>query len=69
MISPLVKIDTKKLESFEEFVRVTSANPPAAASSERGRARILPLKEFAAKRRAYLLSYQPKPAASGSVSR
>ena len=53
LISDELQADTKKLEPYEAFLRVTDDNPPV----EPGRGRELPLRTFADQRRAYLLKY------------
>ncbi|HVK10248.1 MAG TPA: CotH kinase family protein, partial [Gemmataceae bacterium] len=57
LIEKDVQADTRKLESFEAFQRVTA---DVADPSARGRS--IPLRAFADQRRKYLLAYQePKP--------
>jgi hypothetical protein len=53
LIEHEVEIDTRKLESFETFLRVTADEP----TEERGRGREMPLRTFADQRRAYLLDH------------
>lgn len=61
LIEKEVELDTRKLESFEEFVKLT-ADQPAAERSPGGRGH-MSLRAFADQRRKYLLDYkEPKPA-------
>ena len=61
LIAPEIKTDTHKLESYEEFLKVTA--DAIAATSEpaarRGPMGAMSLREFADKRRKYLLNYTP----------
>jgi spore coat protein CotH len=59
LIEREVEADTRKLDSFEAFQRMT-----ADASAAGGRGREVPLRAFADQRRKYLIDYkEPKPAA------
>src|SRR5262249_19650626 len=60
LIDNEVKIDTRKLESYEGFLAVTAENPANT------RSRDMPLRTFADQRRKYLIDYkEPKPAGPG----
>ncbi|HEX3152923.1 MAG TPA: CotH kinase family protein [Gemmataceae bacterium] len=60
LIDNEVKIDTRKLESYESFLAVTAENPTTT------RGREMPLRTFADQRRKYLIDYkEPKPASPG----
>ncbi len=60
LIDSEVKLDTRKLESYDAFVRATSAEPPVEAP----RGREIPLRSFFEGRRRYLLDYK-EPARQG----
>jgi hypothetical protein len=61
LIEKEVEADTRKLESFEEFVKLT-ADQPAAGRPLGGRDR-MSLRAFADQRRKYLLDYKEPKAA------
>ena len=64
LIDKEVEADTRKLESYDAFVRMT------ADDSLEGRGREFPLRAFADQRRKYLLSYREgsKPAAARATN-
>ena len=66
MIDNEVKIDTRKLETYEAFLKATADTEKAESNSgapERGwLAAPMPLRAFADQRRSYLLNYSPKKA-------
>jgi spore coat protein CotH len=60
LIDNEVKIDTRKLESYESFLAVTAESPAAT------RGREMPLRTFADQRRKYLIDYkEPKLTGAG----
>ena len=67
LIGPELQADTRKLTSYEAFLRATADEPPAA---EAARGRGLSVRAFAEQRTRFLLSYKEpatpaeKPAAS-----
>jgi len=65
MIDNEVKIDTRKLETHEAFLKATAdtAESNSAAPEQGWRAAPMPLRAFADHRRSYLLNYSPKKAA------
>jgi hypothetical protein len=63
LISKEVELDTRKLESFDEFVKVTADQPTTAERAPGGRGGHMSLRTFADQRRKYQLDYkEPKPA-------
>jgi spore coat protein CotH len=64
MIDNEVKIDTRKLETHEAFLKATAdtAESNSAAPEQGWRAAPMPLRAFADQRRSYLLNYSPKKA-------
>ena len=54
LISGQVKLDTRKLDSFEAFVKATSLTTPSSKSVDGQHS----LREFAAARRGFLLNYK-----------
>lgn len=64
LIDKEIQIDTRKLESYEAFKRVTADTPPTAANAAGGERRpgggMPNLHAFADQRRTYLLNYTPQ---------
>src|SRR5439155_10633208 len=59
LIDADVKADTRKLDSYEAFLRAISGDTRnEGRSGDSGRGRATSLKSFAEKRRAFLLNYQ-----------
>ena len=56
MIEKEIEADTRKLESYEDFLAATSPEP-APANAEPGQRRPRSLRDFVEKRRQYLISY------------
>jgi spore coat protein CotH len=52
LVEPYVKAETRRLTSLESFARATANEPPAAGTRSRS------LRDFAEKRRAYLMGYK-----------
>jgi len=52
LVEPYAKAETRRLTSFESFERATASEPPAAGTRSRS------LRDFADKRRAYLMGYK-----------
>jgi hypothetical protein len=57
LIDAEVKADTRKLESYEDFVR----NTADTVSETRGGGMEMPIRKFADDRRKYLIDYKPTP--------
>ncbi len=55
-----IAADTRKLTSLAAFNMATSTEAPASNNGQTRRREPMSLKAFADKRRAYLMSYQPK---------
>jgi len=64
MMDHEVKIDTRKLETYEAFLKATASTAESnpAAPEQGWRAAPMPLRAFADQRRTYLLNYSPKKA-------
>jgi len=71
MIDNEVKIDTRKLETHEAFLKATedTAESNSVAPEQGWRAAPMPLRAFADHRRSYLLNYSPKKAAESPAGK
>ena len=71
MIDNEVKLDTRKLETYEAFLKATadSSDSNSAAPEQGWRTAPIPLRAFADQRRSYLLNYSPKKASENPAGK
>jgi spore coat protein CotH len=55
-----VEADTRKLDSYEDFLRLTADAPEATPAERRGPGMDMPLRSFADQRRKYLMEYKER---------